>query len=366
MKLLLIIRMELLYSMPMKRKHYQRGLFAFIAISTITAIIIMFTTADNTTWTLLKNMKPVTLLLLAGIAALEFTSDSLSLKLLGRAAGESIPLGRAYELSSVKFFFNVVSPFSFGGQPAIIYAMKRDGIPVGKATSITMAKLLFFSLWGAAAALFAFGVLADQIRDSIIFFLILIIASLNIAVIILGFYSFFHPKLLFLILNGLDFLIRLLRLQPHFPNFRRESAHEAWFSRRIFRHYLFGGDWHARLGIVFAFLQELFLSLLMFFILRGFGVEMLTLQGISRSILLFFLMWFMPTPGGAGIGEGIFFVLFAGIAPLNVLGIAVILWRFFFQYFKAVIGGFLTFRHFRSLWQKEMELPADPKAGKHT
>jgi hypothetical protein len=259
----------------------------------------------------------------------------------------------------------MVSPFSFGGQPAIIYAMNRDGIPVGKATSITMAKLLFFSLWGAAAALFAFGVLADQIRNFFIFFLILIIASLNIAVIILGFYSFFHPKLLFLILNGLESLIRLFHLQSHFPNFRRESAHEAWLSRRIFRHYLFGGDWHARLGIAFAFLQELFLSLLMFFILRGFGVEMMTLQGISRSILLFFLMWFMPTPGGAGIGEGIFFVLFTGIAPMNVLGIAAILWRFFFQYFKAVIGGFLTFRHFRSLWREETQLPADPELSKH-
>lgn len=329
-------------------KHYQRGLIAFIIISSITSAVILFITFDAQTWESLKDFNPIFALLLVGIAAFEFTSDSLSLKFFARAAGEDLSIGRAYELSSIKIFFNVISPFSFGGQPAIIYAMRKQNIPIGKATSITMAKLLFFSVWGVAIALAAFGILAKNINESTVFIFIMVIAFINIVVIILSFYAFFHPRLLFLFLNILDRLIHILHLDKHFPDFRRESAHEAWLSRKIFSHYLFGGDVNARLGIFFALLQEIFLSLLMFFILRGFGVEMQTLQGMSRSVLLFFLMWFMPTPGGAGIGEGIFFVLFAGLAPMNLLGISVVIWRVFFQYIKAIIGGVLTARHFKS------------------
>ena len=59
---------------------------------------------------------------------------------------------------------------------------------------------------------------------------------------------------------------------------------------------------------------------------------------------LIYAVFSSPTPGGSGVGEVGAVAIFQGIIPTAILGLFVILWRFFSQYLGATIGGivFLT------------------------
>jgi uncharacterized protein (TIRG00374 family) len=78
---------------------------------------------------------------------------------------------------------------------------------------------------------------------------------------------------------------------------------------------------------------------LLWLILLGLGQSVPFLTGIVLASMLLFLITFMPTPGALGFGEAIFILLFAGTVPSYMLGIALILWRFFFHYLTAILGA---------------------------
>jgi len=56
---------------------------------------------------------------------------------------------------------------------------------------------------------------------------------------------------------------------------------------------------------------------------------------------LYFFLYFTPTPGGTGVAEGGGYLMFSSSIPTHVLGIFVILWRFFAIYVWVLIGGLL-------------------------
>ena len=56
---------------------------------------------------------------------------------------------------------------------------------------------------------------------------------------------------------------------------------------------------------------------------------------------LIYAIFSSPTPGGSGVGELGAAAIFTGLLPENLLGVFIILWRFFSQYLGATIGGFL-------------------------
>jgi glycosyltransferase 2 family protein len=70
------------------------------------------------------------------------------------------------------------------------------------------------------------------------------------------------------------------------------------------------------------------------------------------SAMLIFLISFMPTPGASGLGEVLFIALFSGTVKVELVGVAVVLWRIFYQYLSAGLGAFFTARFFSDLWKK--------------
>jgi uncharacterized membrane protein YbhN (UPF0104 family) len=66
------------------------------------------------------------------------------------------------------------------------------------------------------------------------------------------------------------------------------------------------------------------------------------------QVLLYFLLLFVPTPGAAGIAETAAFALFSPICPKALLGIFIILLRFFYLYLAATIGGVLLLQRVKS------------------
>jgi uncharacterized protein (TIRG00374 family) len=86
---------------------------------------------------------------------------------------------------------------------------------------------------------------------------------------------------------------------------------------------------------------------MLWLILLGLGIEVTFLTGIVLASMLIFLITFMPTPGAIGLGEAIFFLLFSKTIPTYLLGIAIVLWRFFYHYLSAILGA-ISSSHYMS------------------
>ena len=53
---------------------------------------------------------------------------------------------------------------------------------------------------------------------------------------------------------------------------------------------------------------------------------------LDRMILLNLILYFAPTPGGTGIAEGLFVVLFSTFVPNGTVGIVAVAWRVMAEY----------------------------------
>jgi len=62
--------------------------------------------------------------------------------MFARATGERLKIWLSYRLIAMRVFFNLVTPFSAGEHPFLIYALSREGIQGGKATAIVIVRLI--------------------------------------------------------------------------------------------------------------------------------------------------------------------------------------------------------------------------------
>jgi uncharacterized protein (TIRG00374 family) len=74
-------------------------------------------------------------------------------------------------------------------------------------------------------------------------------------------------------------------------------------------------------------------------ILLGLGVQSDLLQVISIQVLIQFMIYFAPTPGGSGFAEMSIAVLFEKIVSSAILPLFTLLQRSFLLFFPAIIGA---------------------------
>jgi uncharacterized protein (TIRG00374 family) len=327
----------------MRRRVLRLALFA--ALSVLSIGLIFHFTATQRTWDLFLHMNaryPVVLLLLW---LFSLVVDSLSTCFYALGTGERLKFLFALKLTLLRVFFNVITPFSFGGQPAEIYALSRQGIPTGKGSSVVMVKLLTLALFAQLGALLVFVFVRDEVRNVPTLSTAFIVTGLLIGgLVVATCLVFFYPFIVLRIFSKVENLLRRLKvkkLQDRL-DLRRWVVHQASLARRSFRRY-FGSHFGLFLaGTLSNGLMYCADVLMLWIILRALGVAIPFAEGFALSALLLFLITFMPTPGTAGLGEVIFVVIFAASVPKYLLGIAVALWRFFYQYLSAFIGALVS------------------------
>jgi len=79
-------------------------------------------------------------------------------------------------------------------------------------------------------------------------------------------------------------------------------------------------------------------------VLRGFGVDASFWNVVTLHILLQFLLYFMPTPSGSGIGEMLAPALMSPFLADSLLVAYTAVWRFFLNYVTIITGGSLFVR----------------------
>jgi len=283
-------------------------------------LILVFKFGKTTDWGYVFNANHFYLLVLAPLLMfLYHTFDVLRLKTIARGFKIDYPILYGYRMSFIMTFAATVTPAHIGGELSLFYLLGR--LKVKK--SRIFGTVLFKTLSGMS------------------FFII--------ALPILVFYIFSNPFLLKKIVTLLlIFLIFSAISIPFVKWFRQLNEKKSrkfektlklyclaliYFWKRKKREFILASVYSVLLYITFLNFAPV--------LLYGFNVKVNLLDIYMLELPLVFAIFSSPSPGGSGVGELGGVAIFEHLLPPSLLGLFVILWRFFSQYLSAFIGGLL-------------------------
>ncbi|MCA0961079.1 lysylphosphatidylglycerol synthase transmembrane domain-containing protein [Salipiger bermudensis] len=278
-----------------------------------------------------------------------FVADGLRLYFVLRALDAPVTVGQIAPLVFVNLFFSNITPMATGGGFAQIWYLQRCGVGIGlsaAATSIRtiLAMLVIF----IAAPLFlvaapeveiagSSGALANTIGA--------VIAAYMAGFLVL----LLRPAWMLAIIDRVLLLLERLHLLGQ----ERRTAWSAALKREArsfsdgFRRFISSAP-HLSIAAVLAtlaFLLTLFAMPALLMALLGLEPDWLTVIGTLSVVT--FLMYFAPTPGGAGFSELAFAGLMAGQIGEGQLVLVIFAWRLLTIYLGMAIGGVVSFRLLR-------------------
>lgn len=315
-------------------KFYRRLAMLILLVGGISGAVIYFT-VDVHTLRHLNSFQPWSLAAVALLMAVGMYFDGTRLLHLVHIAGKRISLLQAVQVIFSNYFLALLTPGAAGGAVAQVMFLRRAGVPTGIATVVVLIRTLMSILF-----LFVCLPIVFQVDPGLVPWI-----SSNVLVGV-------SMSLILGAVAGIWFLrselsVKVLKL------FARKMSPSA--RRKVFSLY------RDTRGAVFMMLSTP-LSMLRVFLesatslialysmvpvlFLGLGVEVNWPVVLGRMIFLNILLYFAPTPGGSGIAEGGFVLLFSELLPPGTVGILAVAWRIVAEYVPFMIGLFFTIRVF--------------------
>ena len=256
--------------------------------------------------------------------------------------------------SGVGFFFSAITPSASGGQPMQIYYMNKDDIPVPVSTLVLMIVTITYKavliITAIGILIFHPGFIYNNIEPVLMFFYFGLFLSVSFCLALL--IVVFHPVLARKIVVSMErFLVKIhiLRDKPERLKALYDSMQQYYSAAGYLRTH--------KLVIlkvqIITFIQRFAIFSVTWFVFKAFGLkgipfyEIVLLQSvisISADML--------PFPGGMGISENLFLIIFTKIFKESLLLPGMILSRGIAFYIQLIFCGILTFiAHF--FWSED-------------
>lgn len=251
---------------------------------------------------------------------------------LVKISDEKITLYQAVQVVFGNYFLALLTPGATGGAVAQLMFLRHAGVPTGKAAVLVIVRTLLSILFLVLCMPFIFmhdaGIVPGISNDTLM--AITLTAFVVIIAIVVGARR-----------GYLDYLV--IRIARHAKKERRCKI-IAFYRDTKSAIALLAASPKAML-LVFA---ESGLNLLCIYaivpcLLLGLGVTDADWYSVmGRMIFLNMLLYFTPTPGGSGIAEGGFVLLFSDTVPAGTVGIVAVCWRLIAEYIPFLIGLYYT------------------------
>ena len=311
---------------------FQRNFLLAAFLVTLISVAVIYWTVDINTFANLTQFRPwsVALALLAMAVGMFF--DGSRLMHLVRISGENITLHQAVQVIFGNYFLALLTPGATGGAVAQVMFLRHAGVPTGKAAVLVIVRTLASIFFLAFLLPFVFlrdaGILPGVSNETILAamfsgmgFIVLLIVLTRRGVLDKVLFNLTRRlnakrrKMLFAFWRDTNAAIRLLSASP-------KSMIRVFFESGL------------NSLCIYAIVPCLFLGL------GIYDADWLTVMG--RMIFLNLLLYFTPTPGGAGVAEGGFVILFGGSVPSGTVGVIAVCWRLIAEYIPFLVGFYYT------------------------
>ncbi len=262
--------------------------------------------------------------------------------------------GISYDVAVLGKYYDTVTPFSVGGQPMQIVRLANSGLGAGVSTSIPLIKVIIMNVVNAflAVIFFIFGLPKVPQYSPLIKFLFILLVIVGVIGLI---FTVFVAIFMFLISNGsiltrsfvsgvLRFLYKIKLVKNYRQTYRKvmNQVSEYKFSMK----YLKRNKGILFKLIIYSIIECLSYAVMAYFVALAFSS--LTSEIVPSEFLLIALSEFylcqmascyIPLPGGTGLMELSFILLFGNVVGNNIVW-ALLIFRFF-TYYLIIVHGFI-------------------------
>jgi uncharacterized protein (TIRG00374 family) len=294
--------------------------------------VVIYTTVDINTLKNLNRFQPWSIVLAILAVGLGMFFDGSRLMHMVKISNEKISLYQAVQVVFGNYFLALLTPGATGGAVAQLMFLRHAGVPTGKATVLVIVRTLLSIFFLVLCMPFIFmhdeGILPGISNQTLM--AITITAFVVIIAIVVGARQ-----------GTLDYFV--IHFTRHMKNVRRRKVFAFYRDTKCAIALLLQSPWKMLLVFVESGLNLLCIYAIVPCLLLGLGVtdaDWYTVMG--RMIFLNMLLYFTPTPGGSGIAEGGFVLLFSETVPAGTVGIIAVCWRLIAEYIPFLIGLYYT------------------------
>ncbi len=253
----------------------------------------------------------------------------------------AVPHWVSFKANVANMFMGAVTPAHGGAGPAQIYVYTSNGVKFVDAFAISLinmgATLIFMPLAGFAAIVLmdtsaVSGLVPAMLQYGFCFFMLFLLAFLL---------AFWKPVWIGVVIKKIAQVSSAI-----VP--KRKTKLNAWAINacQSINNYqqtcsviLKQNPLLFPLSLLITTLLYLNKYCMQYVILLGLGVQASLVQVISIQVLIQFMIYFAPSPGGSGFAEVSISVLFGRIVPHALLSVFTLLQRSFLLFIPAVIGA---------------------------
>lgn len=312
-------------------KFYKRFLILILLVLVISGTVI-YTTVDINTLKNLDRFKSWSIALALFAVSLGLFFDGSRLMHLVKISGEKITLYQAVQVIFGNYFLALLTPGATGGAVAQLMFLRHAGVPTGKAAVLVIVRTILSIFFLILCMPFIFmhdsGIVPGISNDTLM--AITITAFVVIIAMVVGARR-----------GYLDYLV--IRLTRKMKRERRIKVFAFYRDTKSAIALLAASPKAMLLVFVESGLNLLCIYAIVPCLLLGLGVTDADWYSVmGRMIFLNMLLYFTPTPGGSGVAEGGFVLLFSNTVPAGTVGIVAVCWRLIAEYIPFLIGLYYT------------------------
>ncbi|WP_298463252.1 lysylphosphatidylglycerol synthase transmembrane domain-containing protein [uncultured Mitsuokella sp.] len=312
-------------------KFYKRFLILILLVLVISGTVI-YTTVDINTLKNLDRFKSWSIALALLAVSLGLFFDGSRLMHLVKISGEKITLYQAVQVIFGNYFLALLTPGATGGAVAQLMFLRHAGVPTGKAAVLVIVRTILSIFFLILCMPFIFmhdsGIVPGISNDTLM--AITITAFVVIVIMVVGARR-----------GYLDYLV--IRLTRNMKRQRRIKVFAFYRDTKSAIALLAASPKSMLLVFVESGLNLLCIYAIVPCLLLGLGVTDADWYSVmGRMIFLNMLLYFTPTPGGSGVAEGGFVLLFSDTVPAGTVGIVAVCWRLIAEYIPFLVGLYYT------------------------
>ena len=347
------------------------------AVNILVVVLILWWQVSSETIVFIENLNinvwflVFTILIFAVLMFFETFPVSLLIK---KETGR-IRWGLSYKVAAIGRYYDCITPLSTGGQPFQIYYMKAHGVPTATAISIPMSKSIFIQLmWQATSVIVLLSANIGSTPEEIAILVTAIIGfAINLVfvafIIVVSLNKKFGEKLV----SGIVHFLQKLRIVKNYDKMYTKIMGVVTDYQNVMK--AIKDEVYYLIGLALSTLSTIIIRYTIpFFVYAVFAGGTATFADwaviFSMSMIIDLAASFIPLPGGTGVSELSFTVLFAMFFTDGTLFWALILWRFMTYYIYIVQGLFVIIYDYvygnkKYLWRKKSwQLKCESKAFK--
>ena len=269
----------------------------------ITFYIIFKKHDINTIIDSLTDVKFIYIIICFILVGLYFVFQGLYTKLIFKALGTKYSLVKGTFYSMVEFLFSGITPSSSGGQPMVIYHMKKEGIPIKQSTIVMLVNVIIFKAFLVIGAIVIMIFKPGYIINTNSLIRIFFFLGLGLDVLLTVFYGLllYNQKLI-------KFLFSLI-YRVYYKVTNKDKDYKEKVNTVLEQYakeasFIKGHKKTILMATIITFIQRICMFSIVYVIYRGLGFsEMSYFEMVLLQIFVQISVEAIFLPGGTGVSE---------------------------------------------------------------